>query len=61
MGENCYFCKEKKANTKSKRKIMDGKTFEAVVFFGMCAVLIAFGFYVALQGDDKKELTHEAQ
>ena len=39
---------------------MDGKIFEAVVFFGMCAVLIAFGLYAAMQGNDKKELTHEA-
>lgn len=40
---------------------MDNKTFEAVVFFSMCAILIAFGFYAALQNNDKKEVKHEAQ
>ena len=34
---------------------MDNKTFEAIVFFGMCAVLIAFGIYAALQGDERKK------
>lgn len=40
---------------------MDSKTFEAVVFFGMCAVLIAFGVYMALQDRNDKEMTHEVQ